>query len=211
MNLSRAYSLAYDDELSVGRVQTPTLAMVVERELAIRAFVPEDYLEVVATFSPERRPRGGAEHVRGDLVRGPQAASGRRRHSRSQAAARRRRGGRGAIVERARRGDARDRRRSSRETRRMPPPQLYDLTELQRHANRLYGLSAQRTLDIAQSLYERHKLLSYPRTDSRHLSPTVAATLAAVVGAMSAPLPRPARRRRRHAARWASASSTTRR
>src|SRR5258708_8434495 len=52
MNLSRAYSLAYSEELSVGRVQTPTLAMVVERELAIRSFVPEDYLEVVASFRP---------------------------------------------------------------------------------------------------------------------------------------------------------------
>ena len=54
MNLSRAYTLAMDDDLSVGRVQTPTLAMLVERELAIRAFVPEDYIEVVATFSPDR-------------------------------------------------------------------------------------------------------------------------------------------------------------
>ena len=52
MNLSRAYSLAYSEELSVGRVQTPTLAMVVEREIAIRRFVPEDYVEVVATFRP---------------------------------------------------------------------------------------------------------------------------------------------------------------
>ena len=54
MNLSRAYTLAMDDDLSVGRVQTPTLAMLVERELAIRAFVPEDYIEVVATFSSHR-------------------------------------------------------------------------------------------------------------------------------------------------------------
>src|SRR5207302_3844140 len=52
MNLSRAYSLAYSEELSVGRVQTPTLAMVVERELAIRSFIPEDYIEVVANFRP---------------------------------------------------------------------------------------------------------------------------------------------------------------
>ena len=52
----------------------------------------------------------------------------------------------------------------------MPPPLLYDLTELQRHANRLYGYSAQKTLELAQALYEKHKLLSYPRTDSRHLS-----------------------------------------
>ena len=53
MNLSRAYSLAFDEELSVGRVQTPTLAMLVERELAIRAFVPEEYREVLVTFSPQ--------------------------------------------------------------------------------------------------------------------------------------------------------------
>src|SRR5208282_1134386 len=52
MNLSRAYSLIHDDNLSVGRVQTPTLAMLVDRELEIRTFVPEDYLEVVATFGP---------------------------------------------------------------------------------------------------------------------------------------------------------------
>ena len=57
MNLSRAYSLAYDEDLSVGRVQTPTLAMIVERELAIRHFVPEDYLEVLATFRPTGAPK----------------------------------------------------------------------------------------------------------------------------------------------------------
>jgi len=69
------------------------------------------------------------------------------------------------------------------ETRRrnLPPPLLYDLTELQRHGNRLFGYSAKRTLDIAQSLYESKKLLSYPRTDSRHLSESVAATLGEVV------------------------------
>src|SRR3984893_10739793 len=60
MNLSRAYSLAYSEELSVGRVQTPTLAMLVERELAIRSFVPEDYLEVVATFRPSGDPQAGS-------------------------------------------------------------------------------------------------------------------------------------------------------
>ena len=69
MNLSRAYSLAYDEELSVGRVQTPTLAMVVERELAIRRFVPEDYLEIVADFRPKWRafPRAGLKR---NLYRG---------------------------------------------------------------------------------------------------------------------------------------------
>src|SRR5437899_10458147 len=60
MNLSRAYSLAYDEVLSVGRVQTPTLAMIVERELAVRRFVPEDYLEVLATFRPTEAPKSAS-------------------------------------------------------------------------------------------------------------------------------------------------------
>ena len=73
------------------------------------------------------------------------------------------------------------------EIQRMAPPLLYDLTELQRHANRLFGLSAQQTLDVAQALYERHKLISYPRTDSRHLSQDVAATLPRIVKAIAGP------------------------
>src|SRR6185369_11144976 len=73
------------------------------------------------------------------------------------------------------------------QTQRMAPPPLYDLTELQRHANRLYGYSAQKTLDAAQALYERHKLISYPRTDSRHLSQDVAQTLPRIVKAIEAP------------------------
>src|SRR5450631_2262109 len=73
------------------------------------------------------------------------------------------------------------------QTQRMPPPALYDLTELQRHANRLFGFSAQKTLDTAQALYERHKLISYPRTDSRHLSQDVAQTLAGIVKVIESP------------------------
>jgi DNA topoisomerase-3 len=73
------------------------------------------------------------------------------------------------------------------QTKRLPPPLCYDLTELQRHANRLYGLSAQRTLDVAQALYEKHKLISYPRTDSRYLSSEVAGSLSDVVNAIREP------------------------
>src|SRR5207249_6258766 len=90
------------------------------------------------------------------------------------------------IVERARMGKASIESIAS-ETRRMAPPLFYDLTELQRHANRLFGFSAQKTLDLAQALYERHKLISYPRTDSRHLSRDVAATLPHVVQTIEAP------------------------
>jgi DNA topoisomerase III len=70
---------------------------------------------------------------------------------------------------------------------RLSAPQLYDLTELQRHANRLFGWSAKRTLDLAQGLYERAKLLSYPRTDCRHLSRSVAQTLPAIVRVIAGP------------------------
>jgi DNA topoisomerase-3 len=173
MNLSRAYTLALGDELSVGRVQTPTLAMLVERELAIRAFVPEDYLEVVATFSPAEAVTYQATWFdparQKDKTRLP--ADG-------EEAAR--------IVERARTGQARIESVES-ETQRMAPPLLYDLTELQRHANRLFAFSAQKTLDLAQALYERHKLISYPRTDSRHLSADVAKTLPRIVEAIQSP------------------------
>jgi DNA topoisomerase-3 len=202
MNLSRAYTLACgtfgDDVLSVGRVQTPTLAMVVERDLAIRAFVPEDYREVVATFAPlcpplpsgegsgvraegggEPEPNDAATRYRGVWFRGERPeAKAKRLSADGEEAAR--------IVARARRGRAAVESRAA-ETRRAPPPLLYDLTELQRHANRLYGFSAQMTLDTAQKLYEQHKLISYPRTDSRHLSSAVAGTLGAVVAAIAEP------------------------
>src|SRR6202043_672808 len=73
------------------------------------------------------------------------------------------------------------------ETQRMAALPLYDLTELQRHSNRLFGFSAQQTLDLAQALYERHKLISYPRTDSRYLSHDVSQTLPGIVKAIEAP------------------------
>ncbi len=218
MNLSRAYSLAYRQDLSVGRVQTPTLAMLVERELAIRSFVSEDYLEVVATFAPKRdeaaakQPPAGATSpgsYKGTYFRDapaaekppdaaeavattdgkpdpkPAAADSSERRTRvtrlpadGEEAAR--------IVARAKSGEAQVESVES-ETRRLAPPLLYDLTELQRHANRLFGFSAKRTLEIAQSLYERYKLITYPRTDSRYLSNDVAAGLGKIVDAIAEP------------------------
>jgi len=180
MNLSRAYTLAFGEELSVGRVQTPTLAMIVERELAIRQFVPEEYREVVATFSPREsaaqkdrpsyqgtwyRPFDKEKETLQQAMRLPAAKDNNDAKQ---------------VVARAHTGEARISSLQS-ETKRMGPPPLYDLTELQRHANRLYGFSAQKTLEVAQGLYEKHKLLSYPRTDSRHLSRSVAETLPAIV------------------------------
>ncbi len=191
MNLSRAYTLAGDDTLSVGRVQTPTLAMLVDRELAIREFVAEEYREVSARFAvpPGKdsyegiwfRELSAAEKARAadeaaDAV--DVAALSRRLPPDGEEADR--------IVARTLRGRARVASVDSRQ-RRMPPPLLYDLTELQRHANRLFGYSAKRTLEIAQSLYETKKLLSYPRTDSRHLSQSVADELPKIVGAIQDP------------------------
>jgi DNA topoisomerase-3 len=187
MNLSRAYSVVYDDQFSVGRVQTPTLAMVVHRELEIRAFVPADYLEVVATFRPEGKatydavyageaPADGSDRE-GAVSSSAKLASVRLPPSGDEAC---------SIVARVKSGQA-VLASVERETRRISAPRLYDLTELQRHANRLYGMSAQRTLDVAQKLYEHHKILTYPRTGSRHLSTAVAATLPAVVAAIAEP------------------------
>src|SRR5947209_7007303 len=172
LNLSRAYTLACHEELSVGRVQTPTLAMLVERELAIRNFVAEDYYNVSATFSP----RDGQTYEGTWFRPGVEAMDTAMKLPATGEEA-------NAIVERVRTGDAVIERIEA-QTKRMGPPLLYDLTELQRHGNRLYGFSAQRTLEIAQSLYERHKLISYPRTDSRHLSQDVARTLPRVVQAI---------------------------
>jgi DNA topoisomerase-3 len=214
MNLSRAYSLDFNEEqLSVGRVQTPTLAMVVERELAIRAFVPEDYLEVVATFVPQGEGTSpapteslGPSDVGAELVparegeEAPPAPSYKGTWFRGlfpNAEAKRIKtppGGKDGedlvaameIVRRARAGKAAVESIRA-ETKRMPPPLLYDLTELQRHANRLYGFSAKKTLGVAQALYEQKKLISYPRTDSRHLSTDVAATLREIVSAVRRP------------------------
>ena len=175
MNLSRAYTLACQEDLSVGRVQTPTLAMLVGREIEIRNFVPEDYIEVSATFSPG----GGAEYQGTWFREGVEPLSKAMRLAADGAEAQ-------AIVERARTGEARIESIRA-ETQRMAPPLLYDLTELQRHANRLFGFSAQKTLDLAQALYEKHKLISYPRTDSRHLSSEVARTLPRIVEAIRDP------------------------
>src|SRR4051812_30887520 len=184
MNLSRVYSLTYGEDLSVGRVQTPTLAMLVDRELAIRRFVPEDYTEVAATFHPQ----GAAadQTYKGTWLR-DRAAAGADKESLQQAMRLPADGEEaGQIAARARAGQATIESIEAK-TQRMPPPLLYDLTELQRHANRLFGFSAQKTLDTAQALYERHKLISYPRTDSRHLSQDVAKTLPRVVAAIQAP------------------------
>ena len=179
MNLSRAYSIVYNEELSVGRVQTPTLAMIVDRELTLRRFVPEDYLQVVATFQANQANYDGTwfrPHTKSSEEK--DASANNRLPPDGKEA--------NQIIARARTGQAAIESLNS-ETVRMLPPLLYDLTELQRHANRLYGFSAQKTLDLAQALYEQHKLISYPRTDSRYLSTDIAETVPKIVATISGP------------------------
>lgn len=148
LNITRALTCKFNAQLSAGRVQTPTLAMVVEREQAIKKFVPKDYWTVQAstgsfdlrwhdakTGQPRIQDKGRAEALVAKLS-----------------------GQNGRIIE------------LTKELKRELPPLAYDLTELQRDANRKYGLSAKTTSNVMQRLYEQHKLVTYPRTDSRYLS-----------------------------------------
>lgn len=183
MNLSRAYTLTSGTLYSVGRVQTPTLAMVVRRDREISRFVSEPYLEVEATFEGATGAYKGTYHAwpleqlrdeRGQL-RAFQPQQSRLPADGIMAT---------TLVARARSGQAKVA-AIDLTTRRTPAPQLFDLTALQKESNRLYGLSAQETLDAAQALYEQHKTLSYPRTDSRYLSASVARTLPSIVATIA--------------------------
>ncbi len=159
----------------VGRVQTPTLAIMVERESRIRAFVPRDYWEVEAEFQcvagsyrgrwlDEKFKKSEDEHARAERLWDKSRADALRKKCLGQ------------------HGTAEDESKPKTEV----CPMLYDLTSLQREANGRFGFSAKNTLGIAQALYERHKVLTYPRTDSRHLPEdyvgSVKETLAAMAG-----------------------------
>ncbi len=179
MNLSRAYALKTQQPLFVGRVQTPTLAMVVERDLKIRNFRPETYAVIEGLFSSPI-DKYKAVYIGETLkLKKPLTAKEVRLNPEPvQAIA--------DLVARLRSGPAKIVAAEGKSTS-LPPPLFYDLTELQRHCNRLFGFSATETLAVAQSLYERHKLISYPRTDSRKISQTVASTLPQIVETVRTP------------------------
>ena len=147
MNATRAYTLRYNVLLSVGRVQTPTLSMLVRRRKEIDAFVPQTYYTVRANFGDYQgvyiSPKGEKRIDQQELA---------------EAIAARVRGAKGVVTEAA----------SEHKIER--PPLLYDLTTPQREANAQLGFTAKKTLATAQKLYETHKLITYPRTDSRYLS-----------------------------------------
>lgn len=160
INATRAYSVRFGrpgNVLSVGRVQTPTLRLLVEREREIESFRPEKFFTVHARFA-----RGG-ESYDGLWFRGKESRLKEREAA--QEIAGKVRGGTGVVKK------AEKRQTSER------PPLLYDLTELQRNANARFGFTAERTLRAAQALYEERKLITYPRTSSRYLSGDMVGTL----------------------------------
>ncbi|MCX6972242.1 MAG: DNA topoisomerase III [Verrucomicrobia bacterium] len=142
----------------VGRVQTPTLAILAEREEKVRAFKPRPFFEVYGDFGVAAGSYRGRWFSEGFKKNGDEDARAERIWDRAAAE---------AIVAKcdSKPGIVVEEKKPTSQI----APQLYDLTTLQREANSRFGLSAKRTLQIAQALYERHKVLTYPRTDSRYL------------------------------------------
>ena len=150
MNASRAFTLKYDTLLSIGRVQTPTLAILVKRRKEIENFRPEGFCTLTADF-------GDYKGVYFSEKLDPDTHLKTKEEAEAIAAEVKGKSGTVTQAETVRKKEL--------------PPQLYDLTSLQRDANRLLGFTADKTLKTAQSLYETHKALTYPRTDSRYLPP----------------------------------------
>src|SRR4051794_2940273 len=158
MNSTRAATIrlrsSFDGAVSLGRVQTPTLAIVARREEEIRAFKPEPYWLVDATFEPTQGDAGRSYEGRYHAGAQPRLKTAAEAE---------------AIVA-AVRGQSGEITKLEKSTKSERAPLLYDLTSLQREANTRFGFSARRTLAAAQRLYEEHKALTYPRTSSRFLS-----------------------------------------
>ncbi len=172
LNVTRALTCKFDAQLSAGRVQTPTLGMIMQREQEIRSFRSQDYhtLQIdLGAFQAQWRGKQGD----GRLFEAPQLQQLQQKLDGKQAS-------------------IRELKRSERQE---PHPLAYDLTELQRDANRRYGFSAKHTSNVLQKLYEQHKLVTYPRTDSRYLSSDMTDTLkerlTSVAVGPYAPLARP--------------------
>lgn len=148
INATRAYTLKYNSLLSIGRVQTPTLGIMVERQKEINAFVAEEYFEVIGIF----------EDYKGTWFNYKDKESKIKTKEEANAISNKVKNKVGYIFD------------IEKEEKQKLPPLLYDLTQLQKDCNRYFGFSAQKTLGIAQDLYEKRKLITYPRTDSQYLS-----------------------------------------
>ena len=154
LNVTRALTCKHNASLSAGRVQTPTLAMIVAREQEIKNFIPKEYYTIKAQlngFTATWVAGNGQSRIadKADAEALLQKVAGKP----------------GMVSD------------IQKQYKYKAPPAAYDLTELQRDANRKYAYSAKETLSIMQSLYERHKLLTYPRTDSRYITDDIVPTL----------------------------------
>ncbi|MEW6423682.1 MAG: DNA topoisomerase 3 [Bacillota bacterium] len=168
INATRAFTCRHKELLSVGRVQTPTLALIVAREREIRNFQAAKYWEVWATFRKST----------GETYRGKWFADKTDRLPSAKAAAEMVatcRNNRESVVSAVEEKEVKE-----------PPPLLFNLNDLQKEANQKHGLTAEQTLRAAQALYEKHKLITYPRTESRHLSVLLAKTIPQRMAALAA-------------------------
>ncbi|WP_226036207.1 DNA topoisomerase III [Aquibacillus saliphilus] len=156
LNATRALTTKFNAQLSSGRVQTPTLEMIALREDEIRSFKPKDYYRIQAKTN-----KGF------NLTWHDQNTNDTRTFSKEKAE---------KLVNdlTSLQGEVTD---MDKKDKRSFAPQLYDLTELQRDANRIFGYSGKQTLSLMQKLYEQHKVLTYPRTDSRYISTDIVPTL----------------------------------
>ena len=159
INMTRLFSCLYGKTLNVGRVQTPTLKMLVDRDAAITAFKKEKYYHVRLSLS-------GVEAASAQIHAAEEAGNLKAACEAAQAVC--------TSV--------------TREKKTVAPPKLFDLTSLQREANRIYGYTAKQTLDLAQALYEK-KLLTYPRTDSSYLTDDMGGTAAQIAALLAGKLP----------------------
>ncbi|MFL6556207.1 MAG: DNA topoisomerase, partial [Bacillus sp. (in: firmicutes)] len=161
LNVTRALTTKYKDPLSAGRVQTPTLALVLEREQQIQTFVPKEYWTIRSEIGPlstdwERdNEKRLFDKVKAETIQSKVT-------------------GKKAVLEKI------DRKKKSE-----PQPLPYDLTELQRDANKRFGFSAKKTSTVLQRLYEQYKLVTYPRTDSRYLTTDMMTTMSDRLQGMS--------------------------
>lgn len=155
INATRALTCKYNAQLSCGRVQTPTLAMIAKREEEIRTFKPEEYYGITCTagsitWTWQDARSGGYRSFSKERIRN--IMNSIEKHSLEI-------------------------RQADKTAKKTYAPGLYDLTELQRDANRRFGFSAKETLNVMQRLYENHKVLTYPRTDSRYIGSDIVPTL----------------------------------
>ncbi|OPX90171.1 MAG: DNA topoisomerase 3 [Pelotomaculum sp. PtaB.Bin104] len=167
INATRAFTVVHNHLLSVGRVQTPTLALIVNREQEIFEFVPASYWELYAVFTKADNQSYTGKWFKGKRDRFDDLDAARRIQEKVA--------GRPAQVTKVEQKDASE-----------LPPLLFNLNDLQKEANRKYGLPAAKILEIAQALYEKRKLITYPRTESRHITKGLAGTLGKRLAAVAA-------------------------